>query len=116
MGAQAIDHAGRGYGRQHRAQPGGKIKRSCQSCPLSTAHALAARGLDGDRGPWRTERIGEALGGSDQRLGPRLLVDRDHHPFARRPIADLTGQIDVREHLAVDGLCGAAQCEFAQGR
>ena len=62
------------------------------------------------------QRIGEPLGRADQHVAAGLVADRHDKALAARPGAALAETRDMVEQMSVDGLRGAAQREFAQGR
>ena len=67
-----------------------------------------------DRGPGRTQRIGDALGDAYQPVRARQFADRDHDPLTPRPIARERVAADIIEHLRIDRLRGPAKRQFAQ--
>ena len=95
---------------------GGELHVLRDLLPLLGREAERARRFDIDRGPRRALRVGQALGGADKGFGARQLADRNHDPFARRPIAGERMRPHIIEHLRVDGLRRAAKRQLAKSR
>src|SRR5437868_15444989 len=72
------------------------------------------RGLDIERGPWRAQPVGDALGGAHQLGRVWRVADTYKNSLARRPRPAYRVRAHVMQHLLVDALGGAAQGELAQ--
>ena len=81
---------------------------------LRFAHAQIAPGLDMDRRPRRLQAVRHALGVADHVDTARIAADAGQHTFAGRPGPRDRVGLHIADHLLVDPLRRAAQCEFAQ--
>ena len=114
MRAQPVDDRARGNGREPRAEARRELERARHAVAGCVAQRRGAGRLDAHRRPRRVHRIGEALGGADQRVAAWLISHSDNDSLADRPVSRVANQIDMVEQGPIDGLRGAAQRQFAQ--
>ncbi len=74
----------------------------------------AAGGLDMDRVPGRLQAAGEAGAGAHQPFRTRAGADADQQRIARLPHRLRRNLAAVGQHLLIDAVGGAAQCQLAQ--
>ncbi len=75
-----------------------------------------APGFDVHRGPGRLQAVGHPLGMAHHVGAAGIAADAGEHALAGRPRAGDRVRLHVADHLVVDPLRGAAQCQFAQCR
>ncbi len=118
VGASVFDEALRRVGGRHgdgrAAQPLGQPQTVGDAVALGLAEPLRPCRLDMDRGPARTQPVGEAAGIAHHRVAARLHADAHQHALARGPGALDRMSAHIGDHLLVNPLRGAAQSELAQ--
>src|SRR3974390_1682437 len=92
-----------------------KTKRVGDPIAFLVAELRAAAGFNVDRGPRRMQPVGQALRGTHQSGGARVLTDADQEAFARSPGPRDRFGLHLREQLLVHALGGPAQRKLAQG-